>query len=388
MTGNHDEARVRRLVANKCGLPPRAVRVCVCASLPRLSNGKPDYEAMRAMRSATTQRPPAPASTGPATGRKTRSAPRVGADDLCRIYAEVLDRTDVTPQSTFVSLGGDSLSYVEMSVRAEAALGHLPQQWHTTRIHDFSPRPTPRPTRIETSIALRAISIVLIVGTHAQLFAIAGGAHLLLGIAGFNLARFHLTDAPRQERVRAILRSLRRIVIPKRGLDRTGLSAHRRLHAAPRCPTALSRRACGRTQPLLVYRGTHLHLAGARALLAVPQVDRLERRYPFALPLGLMLLGLATRYQLVPGGASAYTGGGVLARRTRLGDGKSDRGVASSAGDIRGRRHHPGVLRQRLPRSRRDHWTRPAGLGPRACPASGRSTGWPACSPARRSSST
>ena len=37
----------------------------------------------------------------------------------------------MTEDSTFVSLGGDSLSYVEMSVRLEQSLGHLPADWHT-----------------------------------------------------------------------------------------------------------------------------------------------------------------------------------------------------------------------------------------------------------------
>ncbi len=37
------------------------------------------------------------------------------------------------------------------------------------------------------------------------------------------------------------------------------------------------------------------------ALLAIPSVDRTERRYPFALPMVLMTLSLVTRYQLFPG---------------------------------------------------------------------------------------
>jgi hypothetical protein len=37
------------------------------------------------------------------------------------------------------------------------------------------------------------------------------------------------------------------------------------------------------------------------AVLAIPLVDRVERRCPFGLPVALMALGLVTRYQLVPG---------------------------------------------------------------------------------------
>ena len=50
---------------------------------------------------------------------------------------------------------------------------------------------------LETSVALRAAAIVLIVGSHATLYEMWGGAHLLLGIAGYNFGRFCLTPVPR-----------------------------------------------------------------------------------------------------------------------------------------------------------------------------------------------
>ena len=60
---------------------------------------------------------------------------------------------------------------------------------------------------------LRALGIVAIVGTHANLFALAGGAHVLLGVLGFNFARFHLgTD--RTERTRHVARAVARIAVP------------------------------------------------------------------------------------------------------------------------------------------------------------------------------
>ena len=56
-----------------------------------------------------------------------------------------------------------------------------------------------RPRSLETNVLLRALAIVMIVGSHANLFVLLGGAHVLLGVAGFNFGRFHLTDgaAPR-----------------------------------------------------------------------------------------------------------------------------------------------------------------------------------------------
>ena len=192
--------------------------------MPRLANGKPDYAAIRA--------------AGPPARRRRRRAGRqpAAAVDLRALYAEVLDRDDVTEDSSFVSLGGDSLSYVEMSVRLEQALGHLPAHWHTMPIRDLQPTAGRPPTdaasarrrTLDTSVALRALSIVCIVGSHVpNLFTIRGGAHLLLGVAGFNFARFHLSE-PRTAGPSSVGRG-RESRRPERHLDRTALSARRRL---------------------------------------------------------------------------------------------------------------------------------------------------------------
>jgi acyl-CoA synthetase (AMP-forming)/AMP-acid ligase II len=281
-----DERRVRRLVTERCGLPARAVRVQVLTELPRLANGKPDYAAVHAP-----------------------SVPAAEPTDLVGLYAAILDRADVTEDSSFVSLGGDSLSYVEMSIRLEQALGELPADWHTTPIRDLVPAPQPPAAnrrrlisaRLDTSVALRALAIVLVVGTHAQLFAISGGAHLLLGVAGFNLARFHLTEAARTDRVRSILASVRRIALAS--------------VAWIALVFVLTDDYALRHVLLLNYvigpPGQHNHywfieafvyvVLGFCALLAVPWIDRLERRFPFALPMGIATIGLLTRYDLIPG---------------------------------------------------------------------------------------
>jgi hypothetical protein len=228
-----------------------------------------------------------------------------------RIFADVLERPDVTEHDSFVSLGGDSLSYVELSVRLEQVLGHLPAGWPATPIRDLRPAPAAGPrwrgwmrrTRaaVDTGVALRAVAIVLIVGTHAQLFAVAGGAHLLLAAAGFNLARFHLTGSPRWERVRGILRGLGRIALVS--VAWIGLLYLVTDDYALRHVFLLNY--------LIGPAGVHNHYwfiealvyitLGLCALLAVPAVDRLERRHPFALPMGVAALGLVTRYDLVPG---------------------------------------------------------------------------------------
>jgi hypothetical protein len=78
---------------------------------------------------------------------------------------------------------------------------------------------TRRPRRwwgatLETSVALRAMAIVLVVVSHAEVYALWGGAHVLLGIAGYNFGRFCLTPLPRRERVRHLCHTVAWIAVP------------------------------------------------------------------------------------------------------------------------------------------------------------------------------
>ncbi|MDH6461187.1 acyl-CoA synthetase (AMP-forming)/AMP-acid ligase II [Micromonospora sp. A200] len=289
VAGEMDPARVRRLVAGELALPPRAVRVLALPRLPRLATGKVDYPALREL-AAGPVAPPAPSAPSP-------------DDDLCRLFAEVLDRTDVTPEHSFVDLGGDSLSYVEMSVRLERVLGQLPPNWHTLPIGALPAPRGGRPRRrraLETSVALRAVAIVLVVGSHIPMFTLTGGAHLLLGVAGFNFARFLLTDAGRTDRLRQVRSALTRIVLP----TTAWIAAMLVLTDQYRWSNLLLLNSLvgpddGRTEwhfwfvEALVYI-----LVAVAVLLAVPGLDRLERRHPFGLPLTLAGLGLLSRYDV------------------------------------------------------------------------------------------
>ncbi|PZG21582.1 AMP-dependent synthetase [Micromonospora craterilacus] len=315
VVGEADARTVRRLVADEVGLPPRAVRVLVLAELPRLASGKPDLAGLRALAAAppATAAPALPAQRGlarsaqptdTATTDAAGGVPAAGTsvDDLCRLYAEVLDRDDVRPELSFVDLGGDSLSYVEMSVRLEQELGHLPANWHTLPIAALRAPQRPRGRRrsLETSVALRAAAIVLIVGSHIPLFTVTGGAHLLLGVAGFNFARFQLTSAGRRDRLRQIGASLARIVLP----TMAWIGAVMLFNDQYRVSTLLLVHSLfgpddARTEWHFWFVEAVVYLlVGLAALVALRRVDRLERRHPFALPMGLTVLGLLGRYDV------------------------------------------------------------------------------------------
>ncbi len=280
-----DTARVTRLVRDELGLPPSGLRLVTPTEMPRLPNGKTDYRAVRALAEAPV-------------------APVRDEVDVVALVGGLLRRPDATASDTFVGLGGDSLSYVEVSLRLEQALGSVPADWPQRPLGELGALgdgSTKRGRRVETGVLLRALGIVAIVGTHANLFALAGGAHVLLGVLGFNFARFHLgTD--RTERTRHVARAVARIAVPSMLVIATvslwtpGLGWRQALLLngviGPN----------GWAEPAWHYwfieAAVTLMLA-ATALLAIPVVDRWARRWPFWTPYALCLLGLLTRFEVV-----------------------------------------------------------------------------------------
>lgn len=186
------------------GLPEHAVSVVPVPAVPRLPNGKVDQAAVARLK------PP-----------RTEVAALSPTDALTAVYGAVLGRHPVTPDDTFTGLGGDSLSYVELSLRLERRLGRLPADWPDRTIADLGGRVDgarrSRWVRLDTGIVLRAAAIVMIVGSHSNVFALLGGAHVLLAVAGANFARFHLAGADRADRAdrrRNLVRSIARIAVP------------------------------------------------------------------------------------------------------------------------------------------------------------------------------
>ncbi|SFH41812.1 Acyl-CoA synthetase (AMP-forming)/AMP-acid ligase II [Actinopolymorpha cephalotaxi] len=215
---------LRRQAIRACGVPREALRVVFVRDQPLLATGKPDYPALLALAC------PAPVEEAVARAEET------GGRAVAALYGRLLQH-DVDDEATFVSLGGDSLSYVEVSIRLEELLGHLPPNWHVTPVRDLEVlagqgrgrrrgpaalvsrttwRPTWRPTwrTMETSVWLRALAIVCIVGTHAGVFLLQGTANALLVIAGYQVARFQLADPGRRRRARRVLGAAVRIAVP------------------------------------------------------------------------------------------------------------------------------------------------------------------------------
>ncbi|MDZ7577442.1 MAG: AMP-binding protein [Candidatus Nanopelagicales bacterium] len=314
--------------ATTAGIPSCSVTAHSVAELPRLANGKPDLVSVRTLAGAAVdhEQPPCPCDSGAGTKRCATHAPETRTpnglrDDpahlnsLILAFAQALRRRDASPDDTFVSLGGDSLSYVSMSVRLEQQLGELPRGWHLMTIRQMSERipgpssvaspstqvePVSRdtPTRwaaIETSVALRAIAIALIAGSHVGVFDIRGGAHLMLGIAGYNFARFHLSVADRFERLTRTTRSLMRFAVPAALWMATVALLTAEYSWGLFGVTFSDRPADAPEWRYWFIEVLVLSLVLAAALTAVPRLHRFERANPVAFALALLTVAVLVR---------------------------------------------------------------------------------------------
>ncbi|MEO5316904.1 AMP-binding protein [Pseudarthrobacter sp. CC12] len=322
--GEQDTQLLSKVLAQGVGLPRSALTLVAVKELPRLGSGKLDYPAVTALSAEMTKAAKAlpdvaaagrtvaetndPASTGLSNEARSSTANTL---TVKQIFMDVLEVSEVKDTETFVSLGGDSLSFVAASVRLEQVLGHLPPDWHLTPIGRLQPAPKPesQPRRsgikrtvapIDTSIALRAVGIIFIVSTHIGLFEWQGMAHVLIAAAGYNFARFQLSGQG-MPRLRRQLVSIGRIVVPAMAFIAFAFLVTDRYSLAN---IVLLNAILGPVEVTTQWHFWFIEdivyiLLAMSALLAVPWINRTERRYPFLYPLILFGAGLLTRYEIV-----------------------------------------------------------------------------------------
>jgi acyl-CoA synthetase (AMP-forming)/AMP-acid ligase II len=274
-------------VAELCDVPTWVIQGVV-AEVPRLPSGKPDRQTVAALMSrdadANRQRP---ASVG-----------------VRELYERLLGHERVQPGDSFVSLGADSLSYVELSVRLGEIIDPLPRDWHRCSVAELdgmarAPRRAraSTPVNVDPTVLLRAIAIVLIVATHANLLTVMGGAHALLAVCGYNAARFLPTG---QAPARALLRGAWRIALPSSlWIGTVALWGG----YAPTTAVFLNG-ALGANHWTIDWQFWFLEaaiwtLVGLAAALAIPPFRRLEASHPFTAAMVLLTGTAALRYALV-----------------------------------------------------------------------------------------
>jgi acyl-CoA synthetase (AMP-forming)/AMP-acid ligase II len=193
-----DPARVAEIsasLAERLELPPTRIWVTAVADAPRLANGKIDYAAVLALRPRTR----------PAESKGLRNR-----------LAEVLQVPEISEDDTFISLGGDSLTYVEASLLIEEHLGYAPRGWERTPIGELLNLPPRRKRRalIETTVLLRALSIIIVLVSHVSGDPIGGGATTLLMVSGINFFRFNVPRLEEKQSLRVLLMNMTKYGLP------------------------------------------------------------------------------------------------------------------------------------------------------------------------------
>lgn len=192
-------AEVSEILAEKFQLNSQYAYVEEVKDFPLLPNGKIDYAKLTRIAEEKTL---VNKDDTPSNKDRIKSlfgfgekSPHVSA---LSIFQRVFPAGNVTEESTFFSLGGDSLNYVQMITLLEKRFGDLPDTWQALKVSEIDQldaKPKSLLTFVETSVLLRAIAILAVVANHTHLLSnslIGGGSILLFLLVGYSAARFQL----------------------------------------------------------------------------------------------------------------------------------------------------------------------------------------------------
>ncbi|WP_194860420.1 AMP-binding protein [Dietzia sp. SYD-A1] len=290
--------------AASSGLPASAVEVLLVDEPPRTPAGKIDQPALRELVAERGRTCPADAH---------------GTPGELIAHAFGLDAGEIDPAATFVDLGGDSLTYVVLSTRLEDLVPGLPRDWHLRPVGELDElarvsvpaaarwwAPWRAWARVDTSIVLRALFILAIVGSHTRAIAIIGGAHVLVALAGYSLARFRLHATDARDRALGVLRTAGRIAVPAVLwlLIVTPLTSRYHWYSPLLATNLFGPRSWWEDRwwnpwQMWFIEAVVYALLLVAALMAVPAVSNLDRRWPLALPAAVVAAGLTVRFGLI-----------------------------------------------------------------------------------------
>ena len=205
LPADHDAGAERAWLASRLKLPETAIHIAT-GEIPRLPTGKPDYGTIMAAASERADQ------SEPQDNRTVRE-----------LFADIFPGRSLSGDDTFVSLGGDSLTYVQASIGLEEILRQLPLEWQDKTIDELSALPragqgtrswwTPR--TFGSDILVRAAAILAVVINHASdTWLVGGGANVLLVLFGLNFLRYQGAHLTGLDRLVPLRNYLLRIILP------------------------------------------------------------------------------------------------------------------------------------------------------------------------------
>ena len=150
----------------------------------------------------------------------TEFAPEIVDHPLVRAFASIFGVANIDPSQSFDDLGGDSLSFIQASMAVEKSLGKLPDDWETTPLGDLIHVDVVTHARflsVNTSVIVRAVSIVMIVLSHFSDMALFGNiksTSALFAMTGWSFATFQLGTILTTGRVKPVLMTALGIAVP------------------------------------------------------------------------------------------------------------------------------------------------------------------------------
>jgi amino acid adenylation domain-containing protein len=156
------------------------------------------------------------------------------AGRIVESWQAILRINNINLDDSFVTLGGDSLSFVQITIELEKILGHIPDGWESQPIKELSTlkensqpelvlesKSEPKLTlksissNIDTTIFVRAFAMLSVVFMHAfSHWGIKGNTSVLFMVAGLLFAKFQLKQVFSSDSIKPILVSAWRIFLP------------------------------------------------------------------------------------------------------------------------------------------------------------------------------
>ena len=136
---------------------------------------------------------------------------------LVNEWEAILDYFQPDVSQSFVQIGGDSLSFIRVSMILEKVLGCLPENWENMSIRELGKlkRSSPQTTStINSTVLTRALCIVGVVLGHFNLLPVEGTTTVLFLLAGWSFSRFQISSIYHNQSIKPLLSTIFKIILP------------------------------------------------------------------------------------------------------------------------------------------------------------------------------
>ena len=184
-------------------------QILVIESMPLLPNNKVDRDRLRLLHSEDENRD--------ATQHSPSQPKNLTESGIVSDWQRLLGLRSIDSSSTFLELGGDSLSTISAAMQLEEHLGALPEGWEKLTIRQLAKlkkEERRKCTVIDTTVLTRAISIIAIVAAHFEFPNLAGSVRTLFVVSGMSFGRYLMNSVLSTNRVDAIFKLVLKIAIP------------------------------------------------------------------------------------------------------------------------------------------------------------------------------